>query len=801
MLFAFIITCFVLFDLAHSDPNEKCKSKITQYLTYDINDNKYVISNFDKFTDLTLNCSERYNVSGKLNIIPNKPIIIDRNFQMAELFDKKTINSIFYLFMYNFDGININTDCIQDNRDSLSDLIFIYIFSKLDLYNNNNNLITESQCNKSLFEKKSRFFSNLNKIFFNYVKYPESICPYVFLNSQIGFIYFVDITNSFLYKNLLNFIDGNFTITDFSNTKIRTLLLDMKYESLTTKILSKYAFKKILRIIISGVLNNIQTDLFLYFNNLKYLDLRLENFKDFFHRGNKWMECMNMDIKNYIKNKFNLKHSFIIRFKFKKTSLMNQIYEYPDEDFCLFEKFPHDNLVIPFFSPGKQIKCSCTVLWLIQYYSYYFDVNYSPYYYDNSNVDIYEDIGTINFDSTIRYCHNNLFKQSIMKCNFSQRVKNCQKANFSTTKANFDSEFNLNNDVDLLFLIKWFQFIFIIILQPILSCIGIINNILIIKIIRNKDMKKNFKDTMYYHIIINCYFNIIYCIITSLRIINQCLFFNSLFCPDTYYAKSTQYFTIIVIYFLGSVVKFCKNVTFLSFTISRYILSLNKKKGFYEKFSKMNLKAYLAILILISLILNLFKIFEYKVSAINDPTDQYPKEVYDERRCDSNFDSYCKFFNTMKLIVLFINNFSLYIINFIVDIVLLKDFSKHLKDRQKLVSNTKSQNDEEASNKTTRMAIISNLFYLITYLPELIVSIIITIYSNQISKFLFYISSVSSMLIVEEFEIFGLISVVSIFYNLIYFNKNFNISYQDFKDKIKMKFFQKMTFNKFKIEN
>ena len=170
MLFAFIITCFVLFDLAHSDPNEKCKSKITQYLTYDINDNKYVISNFDKFTDLTLNCSERYNVSGKLNIIPNKPIIIDRNFQMAELFDKKTINSIFYLFMYNFDGININTDCIQDNRDSLSDLIFIYIFSKLDFYNNNDNLITESQCNNSFLEKKSGFFNNLIDILLNYLE-------------------------------------------------------------------------------------------------------------------------------------------------------------------------------------------------------------------------------------------------------------------------------------------------------------------------------------------------------------------------------------------------------------------------------------------------------------------------------------------------------------------------------------------------------------------------------------------------------------------------------------------------------
>ena len=97
------------------------------------------------------------------------------------------------------------------------------------------------------------------------------------------------------------------------------------------------------------------------------------NYREFYNKGNKWMKCLNKKVKvnlsdaNEVDGMIN-EHYSVIRFQHRKNvSIINEIYEYPDEDFCLFQHFPHDHLVYPMLVPGKKIKCSCTVLWLIQY--------------------------------------------------------------------------------------------------------------------------------------------------------------------------------------------------------------------------------------------------------------------------------------------------------------------------------------------------------------------------------------------------------------------------------------------------
>ena len=83
--------------------------------------------------------------------------------------------------------------------------------------------------------------------------------------------------------------------------------------------------------------------------------------------------------------------------------------------------------------------------------------------------------------------------------------------------------------------------------------------------------------------------------------------------------------------------------------------------------------------------------------------------------------------------------------------------------------------------KTARLVLTSNIFYLLSYMPEIIVSLMVIIYSNKISKFSNF--NFSSTLIIEEFESIELLSIIFNFYILIYFNSNFYSGYLHLKDK------------------
>ena len=98
------------------------------------------------------------------------------------------------------------------------------------------------------------------------------------------------------------------------------------------------------------MLADIEPDLFAKFSSLKYIDLSLDNWREFFHRGNKWLLPLN---------------DTLVRFRLMKAHVsFDQIYEYPLEDICLFEKFPHQKRVLPIIVPGKDLTCTCTLKWL-----------------------------------------------------------------------------------------------------------------------------------------------------------------------------------------------------------------------------------------------------------------------------------------------------------------------------------------------------------------------------------------------------------------------------------------------------
>lgn len=772
--FAILIKHFILIQAE----DKYCKSNNTEYFASFIGVRLCRFHNFDTFNDIK-NCNITYNIKPYLQIIPKNEILIDYNFDIYSILGDKDLKNLDTLEMINFKGIDLNANNIFSIFKRFS---FSFVYSKLNFYFNNR-LLQPADCTYDSFRTKTTFFSNFNSLTFYFVKYTEDLCPYVFNQVFAHRISILDITNSFLNKNSLSFLKLNATeYSKENNIVIKNLVLSLKYEALTARIMDKYAFRNVFELRITGFLNGIQTDLFSYFIALKNIDLRVDNFKDFFHKGNKWMIYLNSKWK--IKNMDNYnefvtyrKNFLTIRFEYRKVlTLINQIYEYPNEDFCLFHHFPHDQINLPMIVPGKRIECSCTLLYLIQYYEYYININYT------ANTSIYQDsyyygnLEDTDASYTILYCHDKHLEHKLKDCNFDTRIKFCKKDDFLIDS--YDSSFNLNNNIDLLFLFKWLQFVFSIVLQPILSTLGIINNLLTILVIKNKTKRKNFKDPMYTHIFINSIFNILYCFITEFKLINECLFFtSSVFCSSVYQTEPAQYFKIIFIEYLGNVFKYCKNVSFISFCLSRYILSLNKTKGFYGYFKKINLKLYVFLLVVVSALLSIYKLFEYKVVESHDPEFNFPNETFNNTSCNLNYYSSCRLFIIIKLINTFLNDILTFILVLIIDILLINDYGKYLNGKKKINGN-KGQNDEEykiKKKKITRMVIINGLFYVIFYFPEFISTLVMSIFSIKVYEFVDYNLEIN--ILPEVAQTLNLISISFQFYIFICFNNNFNDSF------------------------
>jgi hypothetical protein len=135
-----------------------------------------------------------------------------------------------------------------------------------------------------------------------------------------------------------------------------------------------------------------------------------------------------------------------------------------------------------------------------------------------------------------------------------------------------------------------------------------LNGLTLLDII-NKNRNKEFQEPMYKHIIINAVFNIAYCLITSLKLLNTCLFYgSSLICSNVYQEVWAQNLKIYLIYFLGNAAKMCSNFSYLIFSISRMLL-ITQQKALGKKIKKMYILIYFLALIVIACLLSSFKMF------------------------------------------------------------------------------------------------------------------------------------------------------------------------------------------------
>ena len=171
---------------------------------------KFLISyfgNFNKYSDLEMvNCSQTYNVTSCINFLPKAKLILDKTFVFKKLIGPNRLPDIKSVVMSNLKGIDLNSLRLFEKKDNYikESTALTLIFSKLNIYSNGqliNNV--PYNCITHIYNNTNYFLSSFMVIYFRHVIYPKSICPLLFRDSRVEYLYFTDITNS-LYSDRTN---------------------------------------------------------------------------------------------------------------------------------------------------------------------------------------------------------------------------------------------------------------------------------------------------------------------------------------------------------------------------------------------------------------------------------------------------------------------------------------------------------------------------------------------------------------------------------------------------------------------
>ena len=292
---------------------------------------------------------------------------------------------------------------------------------------------------------------------------------------------------------------------------------------------------------------------------------------------------------------------------------------------------------------------------------------------------------------------------------------------------------------------------------------------------------------MFKHIVTHSVFNVIYCGISILRLINECSS-NSLFCSTLYTTRAAQWFRVVVIEFAGNAVKTCCNVSYLGISLSRFILMKDKPSRCFSCLARLNFKVYALVLLAFGSLLSVFKLFDYSIDEFyygSFKKRYFPTESYNYFSClllKKKYNKYfsCGMIDVAKLANYVVNDVVFFVVVVGLDLVLIGIVSKVVENKKKMV---KKSGDEESKKKKkiTRMVVVNNVVFLVAHLPELVIVVLVLAYNESLMLLCVYNYECDNLSRMAQFFLF--VSIVSQFSINKKFNKVFDESFQLVKRK------------------
>ena len=409
------------------------------------------------------------------------------------------------------------------------------------------------------------------------------------------------------------------------------------------------------------------------------------------------------------------------------------------------------------FSPN------CTIIWILQRRINYTLFNYTLLFSGNSN----------NKYISKHFNSLEIFTKLFRSCEFSQRINKC--LNFSLSKETVSIKYQF----DVFNIYLNFHFVYASVLVPSICVFNIVTNILIILVFnqyRKNQMKLNKKtEKMYKDMLMIAILNLVYCTLSILGLMSECVLTLSIFCPEIRRNKVVQYFNIIFIIFLKQTLKTFLNENNLLFSLNRYFLTNEQSIGDGQKkyYKILNSKIFFALSFLFCVLLNVYLFFEY---SIND--------FYSTQSFPMNFGSVTSYENKIPLIFKFlnylVNNFLFLILEIIVDTFLIRSIKKNLRNKESMTTNANTKQEiNNAKNKANLMVFLNCLTLVFFRFIDLSLIILYFVMNNE------YGLTICSAFLVDVCQIYlkfaefsFLLSNLFNFFFYFFFNTKFKESYK-----------------------
>ncbi|CAF0966107.1 unnamed protein product [Brachionus calyciflorus] len=509
---------------------------------------------FNYFNQFSLECFSNSILSiSSITLIPNYPLTLDNNLNLTFETPNNMFINLYFVYIKNIDSnVNIFDNLIRSNYTKIN----------VDFYYSSLEFSISPDLNKT-----QAIFKNLTDLKFSITcKYNENSSPLLFYKSTINELILSGLSDTLIKKNLLGFerVD-NFDI----ESSIKIANFDFYKIIINRKMLYFQVFRNVRDIYLNGQLKFIYEKSFSNFEKLRLLNINTNRDFKFISENLKFLNFLNSNLSLSVDNTITIYFSF---------------YEFPNEDICLFREFPRNRFLS--LSPDYYgTQCTCLNFWLFNNY------------YNSEGIKLIKD-----------YCSN---PEDMDTCNFTFLIRNCDFKLYEAKK----TEKSLSDyfyDSELLNLI-------VSTLTPFVCILGLITNLINIKILKY-DMKifakqKEVHIMMYQFMFYNSIINFFYCIIYIFHLLNVCISINGVFCLFISRSEIVQYYEIVIVDFLGGILKVLSNILNVSISINRY--TTLEKNSFFSKLRVNGLYKKLMIL-LITIFVFLVNIDRLLTSFINN---------------------------------------------------------------------------------------------------------------------------------------------------------------------------------------
>ena len=278
----FILTITLIMVDGRIETSMNCSSSCQQLIEQ--NQSNKIICKFNHLNDIKLSCLN--NQTNEILLISNnKNIILNRKLNLKEIQN----SNVFNLILNRFNGFSLNYD--QFKTKTAYNLIIHN--SKFEFYTNESKPMTQSQCNQAYFRDDDYKLFNINShLILSKMNFNAEVCEYVFKNAHINYMHLNHQCDSFIEKNFIQF--SQLFVSNNLNSRIYSLIFDNFYRvNLDESILNKFVFENLIEIRLSGTMKKIDNNIFSSFKSLKYIEIRVFNFKEFLSYGLDWM--LNID--------------------------------------------------------------------------------------------------------------------------------------------------------------------------------------------------------------------------------------------------------------------------------------------------------------------------------------------------------------------------------------------------------------------------------------------------------------------------------------------------------------------------